>query len=109
MLLDPPPGDPTSSTSPGPPRPLPGSGLDRSVARGRSQRRIDRLGAGRSVVRRTASAAYLHERNGDLLTAAHLYAKAARDALTLPENDYQRRQASRVNQLLCGKRPSTVA
>lgn len=59
--------------------------------------------------RRTAAAAHLHERNGDLPTAARLYAEAARDAPNLPERDHQMRQASRVNELLRGTRPATVA
>ena len=52
------------------------------------------------VPRHSAVAAYLHERNGDLRTAAHLYADAARHAPNLQERDHQTRQAARVNQLL---------
>src|SRR4051812_8324710 len=52
------------------------------------------------VPRREAVAAYLHERNGDLELAAHLYASAARNAPNLAERDYQTRQAARLNQYL---------
>ncbi|MFC8361340.1 RNA polymerase sigma factor [Streptomyces griseorubiginosus] len=50
-----------------------------------------------SLPRRTAVAAYLHERDGDLATAALLYAEAARKAPNLPERDYLTRQAARLN------------
>ncbi|CAM5704524.1 hypothetical protein SBADM41S_10847 [Streptomyces badius] len=40
-----------------------------------------------SLPRRTAVAAYLHERDGDLPTAARLYAEAAHKAPTLAERD----------------------
>jgi RNA polymerase sigma factor (sigma-70 family) len=52
------------------------------------------------VPRRSAVAAYLHERNGDLRTAARLYAEAARDAPSLQERAHQTHQAARINQLL---------
>jgi predicted RNA polymerase sigma factor len=52
------------------------------------------------VPRHSAVAAYLHERNGDLRTAARLYAQAAREAPNVPERNHQTRQAARVNQLL---------
>ena len=52
------------------------------------------------VPRRSAVAAYLHERNGDLHTAARLYTEAARDAPNIPERNHQTRQAARINQLL---------
>jgi len=52
------------------------------------------------VPRRSAVAAHLHERNGDLRTAARLYAEAARDAPSLQERAHQTQQAARVNQLL---------
>jgi RNA polymerase sigma factor (sigma-70 family) len=54
------------------------------------------------VPRRSAVAAHLHERNGDLPTAARLYALAARDAPSVPERAHQAHQAARVNQLLRG-------
>ncbi|HWD02496.1 MAG TPA: DUF6596 domain-containing protein [Amycolatopsis sp.] len=44
-----------------------------------------------------AVAAYLHERDGDLATAARLYAQAARVALNLAERDHLLRQAARLN------------
>jgi len=49
-----------------------------------------------------AVAAFLHERNGDLATAAGLYAAAARNAPNLAERDHQSRQAARLNQRLNG-------
>ena len=57
-------------------------------------------GVAADVPRRSAVAAYLHERDGDLLTAARLYAEAARDAPSPQERAHQTRQAARVNQLL---------
>jgi RNA polymerase sigma factor (sigma-70 family) len=53
-----------------------------------------------TVPRRSAVAAYLHERRGDLVLAAHLYADAALHAPSVAERDHQMRQAARVNQLL---------
>ncbi|MEO6469551.1 MAG: DUF6596 domain-containing protein [Acidimicrobiia bacterium] len=53
-----------------------------------------------AVPRRSAVAAYLHEKRGDLDLAARLYADAARHAPNLAERDYQTRQAARLNQLL---------
>jgi RNA polymerase sigma factor (sigma-70 family) len=47
--------------------------------------------------RYTAVAAYLHERDGDLATAARLYAEAARRAPNLPERNHLTRQAARLN------------
>ena len=47
--------------------------------------------------RHTAVAAYLHERDGDLGTAARLYADAARAAASLAERDHLTRQAARLN------------
>jgi len=55
-----------------------------------------------SLPRYTAVAAYLHERNGDPVTAAQLYAEAARSALSLPERDHLMRQAVRLNARLRG-------
>jgi RNA polymerase sigma factor (sigma-70 family) len=52
------------------------------------------------VPRHSAVAAYLHERNGDLRTAAGLYARAARESPNVAERNHQTRQAARVNQLL---------
>ena len=47
--------------------------------------------------RYTAVAAYLHERDGDLATAARLYAVAAARASNLAERDHLTRQAARLN------------
>ena len=52
------------------------------------------------VPRHTAVAAHLHEKNGDLVLAARLYADAARNAPNLAERDHQTRQAARLNQQL---------
>ncbi|MEU5976494.1 DUF6596 domain-containing protein [Streptomyces sp. NPDC047315] len=52
-----------------------------------------------SLPRRTAVAAYLHERDGDLTTAARLYAEAARQAPNLAERDHLTRRAARINSL----------
>ena len=50
-----------------------------------------------SLPRHTAVAAYLHERDGDLTTAARLYAEAAHKAPNLAERDHLTRQAARLN------------
>ncbi|MGY1775897.1 RNA polymerase sigma factor [Geodermatophilus sp. SYSU D00804] len=50
-----------------------------------------------SLPRHTAVAAYLHERDGDLATAARLYAEAAGRATDLAERDHLLRQAARLN------------
>ncbi len=50
-----------------------------------------------NLPRHTAVAAYLHERDGNVATAARLYAQAARLATDLQERDYLTRQASRLN------------
>ncbi|TFV79246.1 RNA polymerase subunit sigma-24 [Blastococcus sp. CT_GayMR19] len=50
-----------------------------------------------SLPRHAAVAAYLHERNGNLGTAARLYAEAARAAPNLPEREHLTRQAARLN------------
>ncbi|GGW59838.1 RNA polymerase sigma factor [Streptomyces lucensis JCM 4490] len=50
-----------------------------------------------SLPRHAAVAAYLHERDGDLATAARLYAEAARKAPNLAERDHLTRQAARLN------------
>ena len=47
--------------------------------------------------RYVAVAAYLHERDGDLPTAARLYAEAALQAPNLAERDHLTRQAARLN------------
>jgi hypothetical protein len=48
-------------------------------------------------LRHAAVAAYLHERDGDLATAARLYAEAAHKAPGLAERDHLTRQAPRPN------------
>ncbi|MEU1887479.1 DUF6596 domain-containing protein [Micromonospora sp. WMMD987] len=50
-----------------------------------------------ALPRYAAAAAYLHERAGDLATAARLYAEAARLAGNLAERDHLVRQAARLN------------
>ncbi len=55
-----------------------------------------------SLPRYTAVAAYLHERDADLVTAARLYADAARMAPSLPERDHLTRQTARLNAQLRG-------
>jgi predicted RNA polymerase sigma factor len=50
-----------------------------------------------ALPRHTAAAAYLHERAGDLGTAAGLYAEAARTAPNLAEREYLALQAARLN------------
>ncbi|MEH6372801.1 DUF6596 domain-containing protein [Streptomyces sp. KLMMK] len=52
---------------------------------------------GYPMPRYTAVAAYLHERNGDLATAARLYAEAASEAPNLAERDHLTRRAARLN------------
>ncbi|MEV4112201.1 DUF6596 domain-containing protein [Nonomuraea sp. NPDC049695] len=55
-----------------------------------------------ALPRHTAVAAYLHERDGDPVTAARLYAEAARSAPSLLERDHLTRQAARLNAQLRG-------
>ncbi|MFE1251763.1 RNA polymerase sigma factor [Streptomyces sp. NPDC058735] len=50
-----------------------------------------------SLPRHAAVAAHLHERDGDLATAARLYAEAARKAPDLAERHHLTRQAARLN------------
>ena len=50
-----------------------------------------------TVPRHAAVAAHLHERDGDVATAARLYAEAARRAPNLAERDHLNRQAARLN------------
>jgi predicted RNA polymerase sigma factor len=53
-----------------------------------------------NIPRRTAVAAYLHEKNGDVEQAARLYADAARNAPNLAEREHLTRQAARCNEQL---------
>jgi predicted RNA polymerase sigma factor len=55
-----------------------------------------------ALPRHAAASAYLHERDGNRVAAARLYAEAARSAPNLPERDYLTRQAARLNTLLRG-------
>ena len=48
----------------------------------------------------TAASAYLHEKAGDLRTAAGLYADAARSASNLAERHHLAREAARLSQVL---------
>ncbi len=50
-----------------------------------------------ALPRHRAVAAYLHEKDGDPATAAHLYAEAAAKAPTTAERDHLTRQAARLN------------
>ena len=50
-----------------------------------------------ALPRYAAVAAYLHERDGDPVAAARLYAEAARSAPSLAERDHLTRQAARLN------------
>ncbi|MEV4514736.1 DUF6596 domain-containing protein [Dactylosporangium sp. NPDC049525] len=59
-------------------------------------------GVDSALPRYTAVAAYLHERDGDLVAAARLYAEAARSASNLAERDHLTRQAARLNLRLRG-------
>ncbi|MFL6136647.1 MAG: RNA polymerase sigma factor [Frankiaceae bacterium] len=54
-----------------------------------------------SLPRHAAVGAYLHERDGDLVTAARLYAEAASKAPNLAERDHLTRQAARLNARRC--------
>jgi predicted RNA polymerase sigma factor len=75
--------------------------LNRAVALGEARGATAGLAAlaelDPSLPRYTAVAAYLHERDGDPVTAARLYAEAARSALSIPERDHLMRQAARLN------------
>jgi RNA polymerase sigma factor (sigma-70 family) len=55
-----------------------------------------------SLPRYAATAAYLHERDGDPASAARLYTEAARSAPNLPEREHLTRQAARLNARLRG-------
>jgi len=55
-----------------------------------------------AIFRRGRASAYLHEKVGDQLIAAGLYADAARSAPNLAERDHHTRQAARINQALRG-------
>ena len=76
--------------------------LNRAVAIGEADGPVAGLAALATVdpalPRHTAASAYLHEKAGDILTAARLYAEAARSAPNLAERHHLARQAARINQ-----------
>jgi RNA polymerase sigma factor (sigma-70 family) len=80
--------------------------LNRAVAIGEADGPVAGLAALADVdpglPRHTAVAAYLHERAGDTVTAARLYADAARSAPDLAERHHLSRQAARINHTLRG-------
>lgn len=55
-----------------------------------------------ALPRHTASAAYLHERAGDIATAARLYVQAAAEAHTLAERNHLTLRAAALRQRLSG-------
>ena len=55
-----------------------------------------------AVPRHAAASAYLHERSGDPVAAARLYAEAARVAPNLPERHHLARQAARLRHRATG-------
>jgi predicted RNA polymerase sigma factor len=55
-----------------------------------------------ALPRHTAAAAYLHERDGDVATAARLYTEAAQAAQSAPERDHLTRRAARLHAVLRG-------
>ena len=60
-----------------------------------------------ALPRHSAVAAYLHEKGGDLATAARLYADAARRAPSAAERDHLTRQAARLNAVRVQRRDET--
>jgi predicted RNA polymerase sigma factor len=53
-----------------------------------------------AIPRHRAAAAFLHEQDGDLVTAARLYVEAAEIAPNLAERDHLTRRAARLHQIL---------
>ncbi|MBW0102258.1 RNA polymerase sigma factor [Pseudonocardia sp. KRD291] len=82
----------------------PVAALNRAVAVGEADGPAAGLAALAAVdpglPRHTAASAYLHEKSGDLPTAARLYSDAARSAPTLAERHHLTRQAARIGQSL---------
>ena len=80
--------------------------LNRAVAVGEAEGPLAGLaalaGLDPALPRHAAAAAYFHERAGDPVAAARLYAQAARSAPNLPERDHLTRQAARLNARLRG-------
>ncbi|MFE5775419.1 RNA polymerase sigma factor [Brachybacterium sp. NPDC056505] len=74
--------------------------LNRAIAVGEADGALAGLAAlaevAEDVPRRTAAAAYLHEKAGRTELAAELYARAARNAGSLPEREHLLRQAARL-------------
>ncbi|OFB37265.1 RNA polymerase subunit sigma-24 [Mycolicibacterium sp. (ex Dasyatis americana)] len=56
-----------------------------------------------ALPRHTAAAAYLHERAGDISTAAHLYVQAAAEAQTLAERNHLTLRASALHGRIPGR------
>jgi predicted RNA polymerase sigma factor len=56
-----------------------------------------------TLPRYTASAAYLHERAGDIATATKLYVEAASQAQTLAERNHLTLKAATLRQCLSGE------
>ncbi len=77
--------------------------LNRAVAIGEADGPVAGLAALAAVdpglPRHTAVSAYLHEKAGDTVTAARLYADAARSAPNLAERHHLSRQAARINHI----------
>jgi predicted RNA polymerase sigma factor len=80
--------------------------LNRAIAIGEADGPVAGLAALATVdpglPRYTAASAYLHEKAGDLRTAARLYADAARSAPNLAERHHLTRQAARISHALRG-------
>jgi RNA polymerase sigma factor (sigma-70 family) len=78
--------------------------LNRAIAIGEADGPVAGLAALATVdpglPRHTAASAYLHEKAGDILTAARLYADAAQSAPNLAERHHLTRQAARISQAL---------
>jgi predicted RNA polymerase sigma factor len=75
--------------------------LNRAVAIGEADGPVAGLAALATVdpglPRHSAASAYLHEKAGDIATAAQLYAEAARSAPNLAERHHLARQAARIS------------
>jgi len=78
--------------------------LDRAIAIGEADGPVAGLAALATVdpalPRHIAASAYLHEKAGDRLAAARLYADASRSAPNLAERHHLTRQAARIGQAL---------
>ncbi|MDT4960604.1 MAG: hypothetical protein QOF87_251, partial [Pseudonocardiales bacterium] len=78
--------------------------LNRAIAIGEADGPVAGLAALARVdprlPRHTAASAYLHEKAGDILTAARLYADAAQSAPNLAERHHLTRQAARISHAL---------